>query len=281
MGRITDKKIKTERHKIKAVIEHYDSAQQVVEDCRKRSITDSSFNDMQNESIRKNWHGVESYEQALELLSKGYQPTVDKLKEGLKSNKSGIGKRITFKNDIVGAVPVVSLAIIGVPNNMVHTKIKPIKNKVIDIYYDMTCSCGTSSETILKNGQKVLAAIIDLEQKGYAINLYAVQTYSDSGSTDVLCVKVKSSGQPMDLKRISFPLTHTAFFRVIGFDWYSKCPKATYRGAYGRAIGYELEEKEQREFAKQAFGSNATYIMATEIMDIDEKHLQEVLTNEK
>lgn len=282
MGRITEKKITTKHHKMKVVIEHYDSAQQVVEDCRKRNITDDMFENMQKKNIRKGWHGVDSYDEALEFLSKGYQPTVEKLKESLKNNKIGSGKRITFKNDIVGAVPVVPLAIMGVPNNMVNTRIKPIKNKIIDIYYDMTCCCGTSPEDIIKNGQKVLSAIVDLEQKGYAINLYAVQSYSGSEDADMLCVKVKSSSQPLDLKRISFPLTHTAFFRVIGFDWYSKCPKAKYRGGYGQALGYRVENKdEQKEFARQAFGENATYILGTEIMDIEEKHLHEVLTNEK
>lgn len=92
-------------------------------------------------------------------------------------------------------------------------------------------------------------------------------------------MKIKSSNQPLDLKRMSFPLTHTAFFRVIGFDWYSRFPKGKYRSGYGRALGYELNDREMKEFATKMFGDNAIYIAGSKILSRDEEYIKEVLRN--
>lgn len=279
MGNIIVKEIKAKSKKMKVVIERYSSAMEVVNDCRIRQITDERFDDKSKETFGK-WEGVKTYEDALDLMKNGYQPTVEKLKEKLKDmGNVGYQKRMRVVNNVVGGAPVVPLAMMGVPKSMIDTKIKPIKCKVIDVYYDVTCSSSTDSNDIIRNGQKLLGAILELEQLGYKFNLYAVQTYSSEGSADTLVVKIKSSNQPLDLKRMSFPLTHTAFFRIIGFDWYSRCPKAKYRSAYGHALTYELNKEELEEFTKEVYGDNALYIAGAKILYEDEQYIKEVLEN--
>ena len=277
MSTIITKNITVGNKKRSVNVEFYDSAMDVYEDCKKRTITDSCFNDKSKENFGS-WEGVKTYDEALTFLRNGYQPTVNKLREKLKVKDPG-QKRISFTNNIVGSAPIVPLAMKGVPNCMIDTRMKQIKCKVIDVYYDMTCSCGTDSDDIIANGQKMLGAILDLEHQGYRINLYAVQSYNDGSSSDILAVKIKSSSQPLDLKRMSFPLTHTAFFRVIGFDWYSRFPKGKYRGGYGRALGYELNDREMKEFASKMFGDNAIYIAGSNILKRDEGYIKEVLKN--
>ena len=284
-SKIIEKTISTKYHKnYKVVVETYNSAREVADDCRSRKLTDSRFHDYTTYDL-DDWHGVKTYEEALDLLANGYQPTVEKMREALKASANGVAKRITMKNDIVGFSPVVPLALLGVPQNMINMTMKPIKAKVIDVYYDMTCNCGTTPEQIIKAGQAVLGAIVDLERQGYKFNLYGVQSYTDGKTADVLAVKIKSSNQPLDLKRISFPLTHTAFFRVIGFDWYSRCPKATYRGGYGCAAYFNFEGeggKELEEFGKAVFGQNVLYISAKKVIDKGDRrqnYLKEVLTD--
>lgn len=265
-------------HKFKATIERYESAQDMVQDCRTRKITSDRFHDKEHESMDESWDGVNSYDEALELLKTGYQPTVEKLACSLKMNKSGTSKRISFENNVYGFAPVVPLALKGVPNSMINMTMKQIKCKVIDVYYDMAVNCGTSTSTIIENGQKVLGAIIELEKQGYRFNLYSMQSYNDDTSSDMVCIKVKSSDKPIDLKRISFPLTHPAFFRVIGFDWYSKTPLGKFRPAYGRAFTRAVTSKDDREaFAKQALGENAIYISSESITNKGIDHIKEVL----
>ena len=281
MSVLTELKLKVgKRREMNFVIERYESAMIVVNDCKSRKITDPDFDNIsEKKGISKSWEGVNSYNEALEYMSNGYQPTVEALKDKLKFTAAGDGKRMSFQNNIVGYNPIVPLAMMGVPNCMIDTKIKPIKCKVIDVYYDMTQSCGTSPKTIIESGQKLLGVITELEHQGYRFNLYAVQSYSDDEGADLLVVKVKSSNQPIDLKRISFPLTHVAFFRVIGFDWYSKCPKAKYRTAYGHALSFEFNKDELKDFSDKAFGSNSIYISGRMLNENPEDYIKEVLVN--
>lgn len=269
------------------MVEKYNSASEVVNDCKKRSITNSSFSNMEKDFDTvgsKKWYGgIKSYEEALNTLQNGYQPIADELKSKIKSNLQGQGKRVSFRNDIVGYAPIVPLAVLGVPNSMINSTMKQIKAKVVDVYYDMTASCVTDGEDILKAGVKLLSAVIMLEQQGYRFNLYAVQTYTGSDA-DMLCIKVKDAMQPLDLKRVAFPLAHTAFFRCIGFDWYSKTPKGTYRSGYGRALAYQKSVEKCREIAKEMFGQNALYISCAKLcenLDGADKYLEEILTNAK
>lgn len=259
-------------------IERYDSAMEVVEKCRTREITDGSFRNMAENSYG-DWEGVESYDQALEFMRDGYQPTVDSMKGVFRANKSGEGTRFSFQNEVQGFAPVVPLALKGVPNCMVNMTMKPIKAKVIDIYYDITASCGTSSSKIIDAGKKLLGTVIEMERQGYRFNLYAVQTYSGGGSCDMLVVKVKDARQPLDLKRISFPLTHTGFFRVIGFDWYSKVPDGKYRGGYGQGLCYNVTGERRKEVARNLFGKNALYLSSIDVMKNDKDYIKSEVEN--
>jgi hypothetical protein len=278
MSTIKNKTAGVKGRKIDIHMEQFESAMEVAQTCKTRTITDSRFND-QSKIYFSNWKGVKSYDEALDLLRNGYQPTVDKMSGLFKATKNGEGKRFAFLNNVQGFAPVVPLALKNVPNCMIDMQMRPIKAKVIDVYYDMTASCGVDSDDIIKAGQTLLGAIIELEKQGYRFNLYAVQTYYDARDCDMLVVKIKSSGQPLDLKRISFPLTHTAFFRVVGFDWYSKVPGGKYRGGYGHALAYDYSNEQLQEIAHQAFSKTAVYFSAAKILDEEKEHVKEVLTN--
>lgn len=273
MSTISDKAVDS----YKFHIERFDSAAEVVEKCRSRKMTSSRFDDVMNMSLG-DWYGVDSYDQALEYMRTGYQPTVESMRGVFKANKMGEGTRFSFRNEIQGFAPVVPLALKNVPNCMVNMMMKPIKAKVIDIYYDSTVVCSISSEKIIEAGQKLLGTIIEMERQGYRFNLYAVQNYSDSNDSDMMIVRLKNASQPLDLKRVSFPLTHTAFFRVIGFDWYSKMPGGRYRSGYGQTLVRSAGGSEgvKKKFAEM-FGKNALYFSCTEIIKKDKEYIKEAV----
>lgn len=270
------------------MVESYNSAQDVVNDCKKRPITNSSFHNMEKEFHSqgdKDWYGgINSYEECLETLKNGYQPIADELKSKIKANLQGQGKRVSFRNDIVGYAPIVPLAVLGVPNSMINSTMKTIKAKVVDVYYDMGTEARSSGDDIVKAGVKLLSTVISLEQQGYRFNLYALQGYTEEKDADMLCIKVKDASQPLDLKRVAFPLAHAAFFRGIGFDWYSKTPKGKYRWGYGRSLYRRKGLDECKKIAKEMFGENAVYISCSKLcenLSNAEKYLEEVLTNAK
>lgn len=267
--------------------EIYTSAENAVADCKNRPVRHSQY-DMRRHTIRKNWHGVNTYDEALELLATGYQPTVDTLMKELKVNPQS-GPRFAFSNEVQGFMPIIPLALNGLPRCMLDVRIKPMKVKVLDIYYDMTATSEKSPEDFIKAGKMLLGTIIALEKQGYRFNLYAVQNYWDclhyaNHSVDIFCVKVKSSDRPLDIKRISFPLTHPAFFRVIGFDWESKSPITRYIGdGRGRSLADDFSTEDCNKVIKTMFGDNAFYVSCTSIInrDYNRETLTEVFTNAK
>lgn len=275
MSTIFDKKI-SEGYKFH--IERYDSAMEVADNCRKRKITDSRFDDKSQGSFG-GWEGVKSYDEALDYMRNGYQPTVDSMRDLFKVSRSGEGTRFAFQNQIAGFAPIVPLALKGVPNCMMNMTMKPIKAKVADIYYDMTASCSTSSDQIMDAGKTLLGTIIEMERQGYRFNLYCIQSYSETHDCDMLVVKVKDARQPLDLKRISFPLTHTGFFRVVGFDWYSRVPGGRYRSGYGRALSYTMNKDRMDKAMKELFGKNVIAFSAVEIINNGKEYIKKEVEN--
>lgn len=273
--------VKSARKKYDVNVEIYNTVSDMVTLLKTRNITNSSFDDQQTKQIDTSWVGVRSYDEACEFLHNGYQPSVEKLKERMKAKYVGEGKRITFHNDVVGYAPIVPLAMQGVPQSMLNHKMKPIKAKVIDVFYDITVNCGTTSEQILNNGSNLLGAVVDLEQEGYKINIYAIQSYSDEKNCDMLVIKIKDSKQPMDLKRMSFPLTHTAFFRVIGFDWYSRVPGGRYRYGYGHNLNQEFGREKSTAIIREVTGNDrAVVLYGAEMLRQGVEHIKEVIKNE-
>lgn len=268
------REVKADRMKCK--IEQYAGTTALLADLNSRKMKSGGWHEPQFSS----WSGIASREELNRMLREGYEAPVQRLKEKVKVKATGSGRRITFKNDIVGANPIVPLAMMGVPNSMINMSMKPIKNKVLDVYYDMTCNCSINASQIEDAGEKVLGAILEMEAQGYRFNLYSVNSYADYGDCDILAVKVKDANQPFDLKRMSFSLMHPAFFRVVGFDWYSKCPTSVFKVAYGRALGLEVGTIRAQEIYKQVFGKNAIFFQASEIVrGTSQEHIKEVLQN--
>lgn len=282
--------ISTKNHKkFKIISEEYSNTFDIVEDCKNRSMTNNAFEDVKK-SDDWYWRGVKSYDEALDLLKNGYVDQVEAIKKEISKTVKGQSKRIKFANDIVGYAPIVPLAILGVPNSMINATMKPIKAKVLDIYYDMTAESNYDSEDFINTGIEFLKVITAMEMQGYRINLTAIQSYTDEKIANILQVKLKSANQPLDLKRISFPTMHTAFFRVIGFDWYSKTPKGKHIFGYGHstqrefARGISRIEKESLneldelvEFKNELFGKNAVYIPAKLIINTDKNNKQKAI----
>lgn len=216
--------------RVEVNVESYDHGKEIVDMSNTRTRTDSRFEDYRAEYRfgDDGWSGIGSFADAERLLVEGYDAAVKKLKSyDSASNLRGVGKRTQFKNDLVGFAPIVPLALQGVPLNMINSYAKPIKNKVLNVYYDVAVSAGYEPEQILEAGRKFLTMLMKLEMQGYRFNVYCTQAYSrlsDCKHIDLLKLKVKDAGRPLDIKRISFPLVHSGFLRAIGFDWYSRVP---------------------------------------------------------
>jgi len=259
-------------------VELFDSGYEVVTISKDRQITDACFKNKRTQKLDKSWEGVSNWGEAEDLMANGYQPVVDKIK-AMKITAKRVGKRVQFKNEVVGYQPVVPLYLMGVPNNMINAKVKKIKTKVLNVYYNNGCSCDYSAEQLEEAGKKLLSAILELEMQGYRFNLNAVQVYyRRKEGADVLAIKLKNSYTPVDLKRMSFQLVHPAFFRVIGFDWYSRTPRGTYRSGYGYPMDRDFNDEQVNKGFEEIFGQPCVVIQAQKIINADIPYLKELLT---
>lgn len=263
-------------------VEEYTSAMELVDTLKKRPVTEQWKNETDEvKHPKKSWAGVDSYDEALNLLKNGWTEKLNEMKTlaNKVATKSG-GKRISFMNDVAGFAPIVPLAMMNVPNAMIDMHMKPIKSKVVKIVYNITISCMIKPDTILKNGMKVVEAVINLENSGYRCEVVAMQNYYDNKYSDTLLLKIKEANQPLDLKRIMFPLIHPGMFRVIGFDWENKLPTGKHMFGRGRAIGYEFGNETANIF-KEAFGDNCFYIDNTMLEKEDSEYIENTLKGEK
>lgn len=264
----------------KLSIERFSSAAEITEVSNKRSVTNPNFNgDFTRDKIRSSFNGVNTWSDACELLQHGYKAIVPKLQKRIEMTARGDGLKTAFRNDVVGFAPVVPLSMIGVPNCMVNTYKKPIRNKVVNIYYDRTALGNRSTSEIENTAVKFISTLIDLEMQGYRFNLTVVKTQADSTDADMMMLKIKDANAPLDLQRMTYPLVHTSFARVTCWDWYSRCPSARYRWGLGHNLSIEKTNEQIQDAIEELFGEKCIYFSLEDMIDAPDDYITNVITN--
>ena len=204
---------------------------------------------------------VDSFEQAEEYLTKGWNKKIDVMKKEIKKLSMGTSQKISFKNDVVGYAPIVPNAILGLPHSMINNVRVPKKAKVINIQICIDFNGNVRQKEIFNWGAELINMILNLEAKGFRVKLEYIADFSEDKSKDIhICrVPMKNENQPLDLKRLMFPLCHVAMLRCIMFDWYERLPDATKFLGYGNAL--YSQSKNRQEFTKSLVRENNTYFL--------------------
>ena len=263
------------------MVERFSSAEEVLRVSSSRSKTDSYYTNYRDSSnLSKRHSGVDSWEEAEDLMLHGYSPFVKKLQSKINFTAKGQGIRTQFRNDVVGGAPIVPLAILGVPTSMMNAKKVIVPNKVINIYFDKVAVCDKSSAQIEEACSKFMSALIEVENQGYRINLYITEAHTelDGSNVDMFVIKVKDSNSPLDLQRISFPLAHAAFFRVIGFDWFTRCPEARFKSGLGTNMTRKFSHEEIVEAFEEIFKEKCVVFEMENIITKSEQHIIDAIT---
>lgn len=265
--------------------EIYSSCSEMLSDLNRRQITDLRFKNVQEEKLNARWCGVRTYDKALSLLEKGYSPAVKKLYEEIRIKNgrkiNGMNRNKMLTTSVVGYQPIVPLALKGVPNNMLVRKNERNEARVINLIVDITCLCDIEIQHLIRCGIRLMKIIYNLEMCGHRINLFISVGFAGESSADILLIKTKSSDGLLNLRRISFPLCHTAFLRVIAFDWYSKFPRGIYRDRYGITLNTELGREGAADLIRKVFGSTFVYITYDDIESGGESYIKKILGIEK
>lgn len=214
------------------------------------------------------WFGTKSYEEAINLYTNGWTEKADEIRREFVKFERVSQRTVSYEKtrpttSVVGFAPHVPNAILGLPNSMIHTERQPMKAKVVRIIYNMTQNAGTNGDTILKAGLTVLKIAYSMERQGYRVRLDLIPKCSTMADERCcLMVSVKDWRQPIDIKKVAFPIASPSMFRRLAFHWLETTPDCTDSGwtsGYGRSL--EDAEKEKKMLAELGvLGDNDYYI---------------------
>lgn len=252
-------------------MEEYASFVELCAVCDERKVNNEIVDNSWHEPVREKndidvtWtDGVKSYDEAKKYLLYGRDKHFDAMAKTIQ-NISDKGERHVPRpfSDVTGCVPIVPNAILGLPNSMINYKRKAKKQKVITLLVDNGVACSVDARDVADWGAKTVGGIMQLEKQGYRVRIDAVKTFNVSTNNGlfhhVLRVPVKNENQPLDVKRICFPIAEAGFPRLICFDWYERLPNYKYDSGYGRSMSVLLPD--ERKKAEELFlKSNEYYV---------------------
>lgn len=224
----------------------------------------------------KDFTGTKSWDEALDFLKNGWDEPLEEIKREIvqykvKTNVTASRQRTSI--GVVGYAPCVPNAIKGLPNSMITSERIPQKVKAVSIVYNVNVNCGWTPREIQKCSITVLKIVNQLELQGYRVKLL-VEVFSSRKDKDHLrcSVSIKDWRQPLDLKKLCFPLVNPSMFRRMGFRWLETVPNMTnegFRSGYGTPICSENKYKEDVERAKEykVIGENDYFLSAYMIQE--------------
>ena len=211
------------------------------------------------ESHDSGWRKCASFEEAQDFLRHGYDKDVSVMLKKISTlEKQGTRAQVHRYADVVGYVPIVPSAILGIPCSMMNSVKKPIKNRVISVLFNPSVSANVSKDEILDFGCKLLGYLLNLEKNGYRVRLeYALPITglkSNKIRQYILRIPIKSEYNPLNVKRVAFPLAHVGMFRYLAFDWYEHLAGAEYMSGYGTTYNFATD-KEKENFTSLLDGN--------------------------
>lgn len=179
----------------------------------------------------KDWTGVQSVEQAKDMLLNGWSKNVDRLKQSFNQELNTLENNKAKKtiNSVAGFMPIVPNALMGLPNSMISMKLEPKKSKIFNFMIAIDRACNNSVETIIEKMSKIFAYIAMLERSGqYRCRIEVFFTAyggsERSGTNTSVSVLVKNENQLFDIKRVCYPVIHPSMLRLFAFAWEESLP---------------------------------------------------------
>ena len=184
---------------------------------------------------------TKSYEEAVNLLENGWDKHLDTFKTENKLNANTVIQKKRPTLSVVGYVPNVPNAIMGLPNSMITTEIVKQKIKAVTIIYSSCASYRWTAEELVQCGISVMKIINVLESQGIRVKLIVegISSTTVNKNWSLMWVDVKDWREPLDLKKISFPVIHPSMLRRIAFRWLETNPNITdskFKNGYGNVI---------------------------------------------
>jgi hypothetical protein len=193
-----------------------------------------------------------NYNESVEIMKKGYSEPLKEIKQGIaKMDRDNMGEKRRIKADVIGFMPIVPNAIIGLPKTMLNVKKQPQKQKMINLVYGFSALADVSADKLLKGGILFLSLVNQLEKEGYRIKIDLLRcTTASEKDAIAYTVTVKEYSQPLNLLKLCYPLVHPSMLRRTSFKWCETLPdlkNSFYANGYGASLYARMDENSTRE----------------------------------
>jgi hypothetical protein len=197
------------------------------------------------------WSGGATLDEAFNMAEVSGWPegtrNLSKELDGMKAlNTVGTAPAIDY--DVAGFMPDVPRAITGLPDCMINhgvsvAKVKPIIKMVVS----SEAASNIKPQTIIWRGAAILSFVDSLEQNGYSVEIVMFNKSRGHSGTEIKSsVQIKRAGEPMELDRMAYCLTHPSFLRKLGFRYMEAFDtESEFRSGYGRPGGMTDKDKEE------------------------------------
>jgi hypothetical protein len=191
---------------------------------------------------RNIWRGTNSYEEAQELFSKGWNAAAERISKHVPvQTAQHTANRTKPTYGVVGGQASVPRYLQGIPTNMIDRKIVSVKQKIIVINRDISFHAGFEPEVIEESGIKALQIAQNLENRGYRVKLNLLWSVYAGGETLSLRLCLKKPDERMSVAKMAFALAHPSMLRRVCFRWLEVNPDMT-NGMF--CTGYGMPDTE-------------------------------------
>lgn len=229
------------------ITEHFDSMEALLATIESRPVNNafasSKSSDKEKLSSRTGddeFCGTKSFEEAVELMMHGWDEPLSKLKKEaskLQAKSNMKTSKYVPTSGVVGFAPIVPNAIMGLPNSMIHYNKTQQKVKAVTLVYGNHVNCGWTTDEIIKASVVALQIVNELELMGYRVKLAVEGYYGERGRNSArFVVDVKDWRQPIDLKKLAFPMVHPSMLRRIAFAWLETTPELSKDMVWGYGV---------------------------------------------
>ena len=269
------------KEKLRVKAQNFSSAAELVSWCEGRECIDGMvghnyFNGRNASS--PGWSDFKSSEDLKKLVENGVsnKKLIEETVKYARTARVKDEEKLTQRTmDVVGGGVDVPAYLTGVPTCMYGLKKKKVKSRIVKLCIYCKALCFVDKNAYKQAGELIAKTVAKLEKAGYRIRLLAMDAYEDADWDErpqemfdgrhaiwVVTHMVKRENEPMNYRRVLFPLTRMAYHRGLGFGWMAVNGAPNISGLGGSIERVIRNEHDREQMFAKACGADDYIILS-------------------
>ena len=225
---------------------------------------------------RRKWVGTNTYDEATDLMLHGDRSLAKKVENaGVATARVKVNAarpRAKVVRSMGGFMPNIPAYLSNSKKQMWRMQKQEVKQRVMTIVYNASVYAGTDADEVIETSSKLVQTVMKIEASGTRVNLYCANLTATNiprnWRTDTprkvvgTLVKIKDSGQYMDVLKMCYPLIHPSMHRRQHFRMLELDSDKDFTSCYGYPVQYG---KAVDEAVQECGLRNATVVSFYEI----------------